>query len=124
MYKSEITYSSRELTGREKLIVKDVSNATSLNDVAGDPNFAIKPEMWAKIHVTNDEPKEDTNAEYDRYVIIDDAGQKYVTGSESFWQSFIEIVEAMEDEAEDYKITAFKVKSRNNEGSFLKASIV
>lgn len=49
----------------------------------------------------------------------------YATGSQSFEDSFIQIMEVMKDAGEtDFEIECYKVKSKNYNGSFIKCSIV
>lgn len=75
---------------------------------AGD--IIIDVDKWLVVQVHNE--KSDT-IDYKKYVIIDQEGQAYVTGSESFWRSFIEIYEVMSDEEETvYSIKAYRRESK------------
>ena len=61
--------------------------------------------------------------DYEKFIIIDKDGTKYVTGSESFWSSFLEIAAEMGEEAFD--VEAYKVDSKNYKGKqFISCSIV
>lgn len=122
-YKTEIVRSSKELTGKEKLIFKDLSNAVKLDSVvSSDSPLIISPVDYAIIAVHNEKSE---NPDYNNYVIVDSSGKKYVTGSPSFWQAFSDIWDAMSDEDEEYSIEIYKMDSKNYKGKqFLTCSIV
>lgn len=117
MNKTTITETSKELTAREKLMMEDVTNAFKLNEIT-EP-IVISPAQYAILHV---EP--DDGDAYDKFIVIDDAGAKYTTGSKVFMDSFLKIWNTMKDEDEAYEISIYKVKSNKREGSFLTCSIV
>ena len=59
--------------------------------------------------------------------IVSDAGMRYVTGSDSFWSSFIDIWDDMKEgeDPEDFSIRVYKRPSKNYSGkSFLTCSLV
>lgn len=121
-YKVEIAESSREFKGKEAIALKDTGDAIRLNQaVDAESEIVFAPEAWAVLSVHNDNGDD---KDYTQYVILAKDGTKYVTGSESFWTSFTDIWADMVGEDEDYEIKAYKVKSKNREGYFLKASIV
>lgn len=116
-----------ELTKKEKIAFKDLSDAYSLDSIVTESDDKIiTPVGYVIIDVHNE--KSD-NKDYTKFVIIDDNGNKYVTGSESFFDSFIDIWCDMigEDEKpeEDFEIKIYKKPSKNFSGkSFLTCSIV
>lgn len=122
-YKISISEVSKELTARERIMLKDTSNAVKLDEAAnGDTHLVITPAAYAVIDIHNE--KSD-NVDYKNYIIMDASGTKYVTGSPSFWSSFIEIWEEMENESEEYSIEVYKMDSKNYKGKqFLTCSIV
>ena len=122
-YKTEIIESSKELTGKEKLMFKDLSNAIKLDSAVNDDNhLVIAPVDYAVIAVHNEKSE---NPDYKNFVIVDSNGKKYVTGSPSFWQAFTDIWDAMTDEDEEYEIEIYKMDSKNYKGKqFLTCSIV
>lgn len=115
---------SKELTARERIMLKDTSNAVKLDEAAdGESPLVITPTAYAVLSVHNE--KSTDNKDYENYVILDESGTKYVTGSSSFWSSFIEIWEEMKDEGEAYSIEVYKKDSKNYKGKkFLTCSIV
>lgn len=122
-YKVTIKEVSKELTARERIMMKDTSNATKLDEAAsGDAPLVIQPDAYAVLGIHNE--KSD-NVDYDNYIIMDKAGNKFVTGSPSFWTSFKEIWEEMANEDEEYSIEVYKKDSKNYKGKqFLTCSIV
>ena len=114
---------STELTARERIKLKDTTNAIKLDEAAsGETPLVIRPAAYAVLDIHNE--KSD-NKDYPNYIVMDDEGNKYVTGSESFWTSFKEIFDEMQNENEAYEIEVYKVDSKNYKGKqFLTCSIV
>ena len=80
-YEVTITESSKELNARDRIRVKDFSNAVSLDDATQSGPVLISYDYHVLCHVHND--KSD-NPEYDKCVVVDPSGTKYVTGSAAF----------------------------------------
>lgn len=122
-YKAEIKGSSKEFTAKERIMMKDFSDAEQFDDIIDTTPLIITPESWAEIAVHNENSKNDKD--YTKYVIIDKDGRKYITGSNSFWDSFMDIWGDMSGEDEEWAIKVYKKKSNNYAGkSFLTCSIV
>lgn len=121
-YSVEIKETSRELTAKERIALKDNSDAIKL-DIACDENAVIvEPVDYAILAIHNE--KSD-NKDYENYVIIDKNGDKYVTGSASFWSAFMDIYSEMQGEEEAWSIKAYKLDSKNYKGKkFLTCSII
>ena len=121
-YEVKIVNCNKELTARERIKLKDTTNAVALDEATEGSSLVISPSIWAELEIHNERNK-DGNTDYTKYVIIDEAGTKYVTGSESFWTSFREIAAEMGDEAFDIEV--YKVDSKNYKGKqFISCSIV
>lgn len=122
-YKAEIKASSKEFTAKERIMMKDFSDAEQFDDIIDTTPLIITPESWAEIAVHNENSKNDKD--YTKYVIIDKDDRKYITGSNSFWDSFMDIWGDMSGEDEEWAIKVYKKKSNNYAGkSFLTCSIV
>lgn len=120
-YKVEIKESSKELTARERISLKDTTNAIKLDEALAEANVIITPVDYAILGIHNEKAE---GKDYENYIIVDKSGTKYVTGSSSFWSSFIEIYEEMKGEDEEYSILAYRVESKNYKGKyFLTCSI-
>lgn len=125
-YKVEIVEASRDFTVREKLAMKELGNAVGI-DMALDEtdSLIISPADYAVLAIHNDKAK--GNKDYKKFVVIDTAGTKYVTGSESFFRNFMDIYETMQVEApgEEYQIECYKRPSKNYSGkNFISCSMV
>lgn len=127
-YTVEITEVSRELTAKERVALKDTSNAVSLDnavDTAEGNKVIIKPVDYAVLSIHNDNAKEGENKDYINYVIIDDKGVKYVTGSDAFYSSFKNIYDEMKGEDEEWALECYKKPSKNFTGKgFITCSII
>lgn len=124
-YSVTIVESSKELTAKEKIALKDYSNATPLDTALDDVDvLTISPMAYVKLAVHNEKSKQDKD--YTKYIILDTAGNKFVTGSESFFTSFLDIFKTMQEEApgEDYSIDVLKKPSQNYKGkSFITCAL-
>lgn len=124
MYEAKITECSCELTAKATLLLKDISNAKMLDKIIGEnESITINPKMWAVLNVHNEESNGEKD--YTKYIVIDVNGDKFVTGSNSFWESFREIFDALDGSGEEYAVSVTKYPSRNFSGKyFIKCSVV
>lgn len=122
-YSVSIKEVSKELTARERIMLKDTTNAIKLDEATnGETPLVITPVAFAVLSIHNE--KSD-NVDYENYIIMDTNGTKFVTGSSSFWTSFMEIYEEMKGEDEEYSIEVYKRDSKNYKGKqFLTCSII
>ena len=121
-YEVKIIECSKELKARERLFVKDTSDAIRLDTATAEGEIIITPEYYAILGVHNEKSDD---VDYSTYVIVDVGGNKFVTGSDSFFKSFIEIYNEMVNEDEDYSIKAYRLESKNYKGkTFITCSIV
>lgn len=124
-YSVKVQEGSREFNKREKLMFADISNAQKLDEIVTvDSPFVIAPIDYAVLSVHNIKSE---NQDYNVYVLFDSDGNKFVTGSSSFWNSFADIWEVMHegDDSEPFTIEIYKKESKNYKGKyFLTCSIV
>lgn len=122
-YKAMVEDASWKMTAREKLRYTDLTDAIQLDEATQSGDVIIDVDKWAVINVHNE--KSDT-VDYMKYVIIDKDEQVYVTGSESFWKSFVQIYEVMSEEGETtYSIKVYRRESKNYKGKdFLTCRII
>lgn len=121
-YSVEIVEASMELNARAKIILKDTSDAHKLDALVDADGIVIAPANYAILAIHNDKAED---PDYKNYLIIDKDGNKYVTGSNSFWNSFINIYSEMKAEGEDFEVKIYKLPSKNYNGkSFLTCSLV
>lgn len=121
-YSVTIEEASMELNARAKIILKDTSDASKLDAIVDAEGIVISPENYAILSIHNEKADD---PDYKNYLIIDKDGNKYVTGSNSFWNSFKNIYDEMKAEGEDFEIKIYKLPSKNYNGkSFLTCSLV
>lgn len=118
-YSATILEASRELTAREKVMFKDTQNAISMNEFAEQAKEqggkAIIENVKDYVHIQiHNEKSEDKD--YDNYVIVAENGDKYVTGSQAFWNAFMDIYNEMKDETEPWGIQLNLIPSKNYKG--------
>lgn len=123
-YTVTIKESTLELTARERIILKDTTNAIKLDNVVEEgKNLVITPTAYAVLAVHNENS---VDKDYEQYLIIGSDGTKYVTGSSSFIDAFVNIWSEMRAETDDaFDITVYKVPSKNRPGKyFLSCSLI
>lgn len=125
-YIVEISECSKELSVKEKIMLKDISNAVRIDEALNEADsFIISPVDYAVLKIHNEKSKNDKD--YIKYVILDISGTKYVTGSNSFFNSFMDIYNEMKQEApgEEFNLEIFKRDSKNYNGKyFISCSLV
>lgn len=122
-YEVKIIESSKELTARERISLKNFDEMIALDEAVNveTPKLMIDVSGYVVASVHNE--KSD-NVDYEKYIIIDKDGQCYITGSHPFFSSFKEIWDEMEGENEDWDITVYKRESNNYKGKeFLTCTI-
>lgn len=120
-YSVKIVTVSQELTAKERIKIKDTTDALKLDDVTQAEAIVLYPKMWAELEIHNENSD---NKDYKNYIIVDQDGRKFTTGSESFWSSFIQIAEEMENESEEWGIKVYRMPSKNYNGrTFITCSI-
>ena len=116
-YSAVVKDSSRELTAKEKVMMKDTSDCVMLNDEAEKGALLIDP-----VAVHNEKSE---NKDYDVYIIVDKNGTKYKTSSENFMNSFEDIMADMSDSTEPFQIKVYVLPSKNRSGqTFLTCSLI
>ena len=120
-YSVSIAKASKELSAKERIQLKDTTSALKLDEVTQTEAIIIKPAIYAELDIHNDMSD---NKDYKNYIVVDVDGQKYVTGSESFWTSFMDIAREMENETEEWSIKVYRMPSKNYKGKeFITCSI-
>ena len=121
-YSVKIREVSRPISAKERVMLKDTTNAISLDEATQGAKFIFEPDYYAILDVHNDKSED---KDYTKYVIVDKAGTKLVTGSESFFTSFTSIMYEMMDCDEEFSIEAYRMPSKNYKGKeFITCSIV
>lgn len=122
-YEVKIVECSKELSAKERIAIKDVTNATKLDEATKDGNhITIDVDFYAILSVHNEKSDD---KDYDNYIIVDKSGEKFVTGSNSFFNSFKNIYDEMIDEDEEWSLDVYTRPSKNYTGKdFITCSIL
>ena len=120
-YSASIKESSRELTAKERIMLKDTTSAVKLDQATKVEDIHISVDSYAILNIHNDKA---TPTDYENYIILDKNGTKYVTGSQSFWNAFMDIFSEMENESEEWSIRVYRHPSKNySEKDFITCAI-
>lgn len=121
-FEAKIREASKELSAKERVKFKDITNAVQLDDATKENPLVIAPDFYVILDIHNERSKD---KDYVKYIVVDKGGNKFVTGSESFFSSFKSIFDDMDDTDEDYEIEVYRRPSKNHKGKeFLTCSIV
>ena len=100
-YSVSIKESSRELTAKQRVALKDTTSAIKLDEATQVEPVTINVDMYAVLAIHNEKSE---NPDYDNYIVVDKNGTKFVTGSASFWSRFMVIFTEMEGEDEAWRL--------------------
>lgn len=122
-YSVSIVESSRDLSLKERVALKNLCNEVVLGDICAVEPLDIDVEYWAHLHIVNDRSDE---KEYEIFILYDKDGICYTTSSESFWTSFKGIWDEIVLEPEtDWKLRVISKPSKNRQGkTFLTCTII
>ena len=113
-YEITIKETSKQLSAKEKIAFKNTTNAIKLDEATQQGTVTVYPAFYGIIGIHNE--KADDH-DYENYVVVDKkTGDKYVTGSKSFWSSFMDIADEMKDETEEWGVEIFRAPSKNYKG--------
>lgn len=124
-YSVKVVESSKELTKKETVMFKDLSDAVNLSVFIDEHDGAvmIDVESWAELEIHNEKAKDGQNKDYTNFVVVDKNGTRYYTGSESFWSSFKDIWCEMSDSTEEWSLKVYKKQSKGKK-DFITCSVM
>lgn len=121
-YNVTISKASKELTHKERVRMKDTTNAISLDEITQDGPVLIDLDFYAVLNVHNERSE---SIDYTVCILVDKAGTKYRTGSPSFLTALDEIMVDMADCDESWQLEVSRRPSKNYKGKeFLTCSVV
>ena len=122
-YSVKVVECTKDLTAKERVKIKDTTNAIKLDEATQGGAIVIAYDYHAVLAIHNEKLDE---PDYRQYIVVDTAGNKYVTGSESFFTAMTEIVDEMTAAGEtDYELEVYRMDSKNYKGKqFITCSIV
>lgn len=115
-YSVEIIEATKELSAKERIMMKDTTDALKIDELTeGENALLINPTDYVILSVHNDKAE---NQEYEQILILADDGNKYITGSTTFINTFKDIYLEMQDCGEPWGIKVYKKPSKNYKGKF------
>lgn len=124
-YEVAIKESSKELTAKEKIRIKDLSNSTNLDALTQEQDSVIIDYDYHVILAIHNEKSKD-RPDYENVVVVDKVGNKFNTGSNSFITALEEIIDEMAEAGEtEIQIEVYRKPSKNYKGKdFITCSII
>lgn len=122
-YSVKVVECNKDLTAKERVKIKDTTNAIRLDEATQGGAIVIAYDYHAVLAIHNEKLDD---PDYRQCVVVDTAGNKYVTGSESFFTSMSDIVDEMIAAGEtDFELEVYRMDSKNYKGKqFITCSIV
>ena len=121
-YEAVIRLSTKELTPKEKVMIKDYKNAVSIDEATQQGRVLIDYDYHVVFDIHNENSD---NKDYTKVIVVSKDGTKYVTGSKSFLNALEDITSEMVGVDEAFQIEAFRKDSKNYKGKqFITCSIV
>ena len=123
-YSASIVSSSRELSVKEKIQFKDLTDTVRLDTVVRiDQPLTIDVDTIVELAIHNENARDDKD--YTTIVLVDKNGTRYSTSSESVRNAIEDIMEeASEGGLTEYSIKVLARPSKNREGQhYLTATI-
>lgn len=123
MFNVVIEKSLKEVTKKEMLQLKDLTDAVRLDQATQEHGSVMIPNVlnMVKMFLVSDDPK--NPQEYAKMVITDTEGNRFVTGSESFARRAWEIADDMD--GEEFGLKVYRRPSKNYPGrEFLSCSVI
>ena len=124
-YEVNIVSSTRELSPKEKIKLKDLSNSINLdNATQAEGKVVINYDFHVILQIHNDKSKD--RKDYQNVVVVDKDGTKYNTGSESFLTTLEDITgEMLSAGEENFSIEVYRKDSKNYKGKqFITCSVL
>lgn len=124
-YSVKVVESSKELTKKETVMFKDLSDAVNLSEFIDEHGGAVMVdvESWVELAIHNEKAKDGQNKDYTNFLVVDKNGTRYYTGSESFWSSFKDIWCEMNDSTEEWSLKVYKKQSKGKK-DFITCSVM
>lgn len=120
-YKANVERATIELSPKDRIRIKNFSSAHALDEIVSEESpLMIDMAFYAIVNVHN--PKGKDNTDYSKCVIVDNAGEMYVSGSDTLIRQLDDI--AAEMDGEPFGIEVYKRPSKNYKGKcFLSCNI-
>lgn len=127
-YSAKIINASRELTAKERIMLKDFNDCTGLDTVVTETEpLVIKLDLMVTVAVHNERANGDKD--YETVVLVTDDGTKYSSSSKSLAEAISDITDELadcEDDSlkENLSIKIFKKPSKNYTGKYFLTAVL
>ena len=124
-YEVNIVSATKELSPKEKIKLKDLSNSINLDNATQEQGkVVIDYDYHVILEIHNEKSKD--RKDYQNVVVVDKDGTKYNTGSESFLTTLEDITgEMLSAGEEDFSIEVYRKDSKNYKGKqFITCSVL
>lgn len=124
-YEVNIVSATKDLTPKEKIKLKDLSNSINLDNATQEQGkVVINYDYHVLLNIHNEKSKD--RKDYQNVVVVDKDGTKYNTGSESFLTTLEDITgEMLSAGEEDFSIEVYRKDSKNYKGKqFITCSVL
>lgn len=115
-YSATIISASRDFTLQEKIKMKDTRDATKLEEISREGAVNVHVAGYAVLGIHNEKSED---KDYEQYLLFGPNGEKYITGSSAFFNSFCDIWDDLQEEempAEGWAIKVYQLPSKNFTG--------
>lgn len=121
-YSVKIRTASKDLTHKERVQLKDTTNATGIDQLTQDGPVVLDIAFYAILDIHNEKSE---NKDYSVCVMVDKGGNKFCTSSPSFISTMEDIMADMDGCDEEWSLEAQRRPSNNYKGKeFLTCSVV
>lgn len=125
-YSAKVTFTSKEVSARERIKLKDTGNYTRLDEATQIEDVIIDLDYYAIVDVHN-EKAQSGDKDYQQVITVDKNGTYYSTGSTSYLNALENIMSELEDEGDsgEISIRVYRRPSKNRTGKdFITCSLV
>lgn len=126
-YSVNVVSTSKDLSPKEKVMIKDTTDCVRMDEATQESAVIIDVDYWAELSVHNEKAED---KDYANYVVVDKNGTRYVTGSTSFWNTFMNIWDEMcdlegDEKSEPWSLKVYRRDSKNRAGKqFITCSVM
>lgn len=121
-YSVTIIDSSEQLSALDKVRLKDTTDCVRLDQALdGAEAITLKVSKFVVLQIHNEKAED---KEYPNFILVDEDGTKYITGSQNFFDTFKDIYDELKDCNEEWYLKVYKVDSKNYKGKkFITCSV-
>lgn len=122
-FSATIAEVSKEVSHKIKVQLADTTDAVAIEKATENgQELVIDVDYYAVLDIHNEHSND---KDYKNFIVVDKSGTKYKTGSQSFWNAFMDIWSEMKDDSEDWQLKVYQRESKNRPGkTFITCGII